>query len=240
MKKSMLTISMLCAASAAWAAIITDDFQRADQDYTSDCSLIGVDWAQVNLANKWQLNGGVVYANPGANQSVMYNVGLETVSGSGTSFALELDVVGRYDSVWSGVVFNYQDEANFYVLRFKTTANDYQLLRSVAGNLGILNSGHASANFDTNIGYTLAVTSDTAHDFDFSIKLGATLRASGNGVDGDANFTDGYAGLYVDKIGGAPAKFDNFSLEVIPEPATLGLIGICAAGALFIRRRLVL
>ena len=240
MKKSMLTISMLCAASAAWAVLVTDDFNRPDQDYTNDCSLIGVGWDQEVTENKWSINGGKVYANPSVRPAVMYNTGLETASGGGNSFTFSMEETPRLDTLWSGVVFSYQNPSNFYILRFKTAADDYQLLSSVDGSLGILNAGHASENFLNGGAYTLTVTSDAAYDFDFSITQGSTVLASGNGVDGDSNFTGGYAGTYVDKTGGAPAKYDNFSLEVIPEPATLGLIGVCAAGALFIRRRLIM
>ena len=218
MKKSMLTIGMLCAASAAWAATITDDFNRPDQDYTNDCSLIGVGWDQDVDANLWQLNGGKVYANPAVRPAVMYNTGLETVSGGGTNFTFSMEETPRLDTLWSGIVFNYQNPSNFYILRFKTTADDYQLLSSVDGSLGILNAGHASTNFIKNIAYVLTVTSDTAYDFDFSIAQGSTVLAAGNGVDVAGNFVGGYAGTYVDKTGGAPAKYDNFSLEVGPPP----------------------
>ena len=220
MKKSILVIGMLCAASAAWATIITDDFNRSDQDYTNDVSLIGVGWDQDVAANNWQLNGGKVYANPGERPAVMYNTGLEMVSGNGTNFTFSMEETPRLDNLWSGVVFNYQNPSNFYILRFKTSATSYQLLSSVDGTLGILKSDtDATTNFVKHVAYTLTVSSDAAYEFDFSISQAGNVIASGNSVvDAAETFTGGYAGMYVDKTGGAPAKYDDFSLEVGPTP----------------------
>jgi hypothetical protein len=63
------------------------------------------------------------------------------------------------------------------------------------------------------------------------------MMASGNVVDGNSNFTGGYAGFYQSDTGGAHARFDNFSLEVIPEPATLGMVAVLGGAILFIRKR---
>ena len=53
--------------------------------------------------------------------------------------------------------------------------------------------------------------------------------------DGTSSFTNGYAGLYL--AGGSGAfLYDHFSLDVIPEPATLGVLAVSAAGLLLARR----
>jgi hypothetical protein len=38
--------------------------------------------------------------------------------------------------------------------------------------------------------------------------------------------------------GGGTMRFDNANLTVIPEPATMGLVGLFGGGLLIIRRRL--
>ena len=218
MKKYLIASILLLSMCVAQAATITDDFNRADLDYTNDCSLIGAGWTQDVAANKWQLNGGKVYANPGIKPAVMYNTGLETESGGGAAFTFSMEHTPRLDNLWSGVVFNYQNPSNFYILRLKTSSTSYQLLSSVDGVLGILKSAtDATTNFVKQVAYTLTVSSDAAYEFDFSIAQGGTVIASGNSVvDAAENFTGGYAGTYVDAVGGAPAKYDDFSLEATP------------------------
>lgn len=244
MKKSILIISILCAASAAWATLVTDDFNRDLVDYTTDTSLIGPHWKQRGTSNKWQLNPGTIYTDIQVKEAIMYNDELAMTSGGGDSFDFSLDVAGRHgDAVWLGVAFNYQDENNFYVIRYKNTGDDFQILATTTGGASweLFGGGHAGENFVNDAYYTINVASTVPHQFSYSIrKADNTLVASGNDTDSNSRFTGGYAGFYQSQTGGADAKFDNFSLEVIPEPSTLGLVGVFAAGALFIRRRLML
>ena len=248
MKKSILAMSLLFAvAAASRATTITDDFNRANTAQSTDTSLIGPNWKQsAGSANQWLISGNILHARPYVNPAIMYNDALQTVSGGGTNFTLSLDVSAKVPTAWAGVAFNYQDEGNFYYLRIKEGTSQYQLIASVAGNqtaVVLVNKSDASTTFDEDAFYTMTITSDTAHDFDFTItEVGSStvLNPTATIIDSGNNFIGGYAGLYTPAAGGHNAKFDNFSLEVIPEPATLGLMGLVGAAAIFIRKRFMI
>ena len=242
MKKGMVIISMLCAASAAWATLVTDDFNRPDQDYTSDTSLIGAHWKQPGTTNTWSIGNGGVYSYVKERPGFLYNDEVETTSGNGNSFALSLDVALRHSlPIWAGITWNYQNVTDQYILRMKETYDDWQLL-SNNNHLHVIASGHAPEVFAADTYYTLSITSANAYQFDYSIvrTSDSAVFASGSATDGSSLYTGGYAGFYQDTTGGAHAKFDNFSLEAIPEPATLGLMGFVGAAAFVIRKRFMI
>ena len=222
MKKSMLIIGMLCAASAAWSTLVTDDFNRADVDYTTDTSLIGPHWQQDGTTNKWQLNGtgGMIYTDIKVAEAIMYNDELATTSGNGTNFTFSLDMAGRHDdTVWLGVAFNYQDGENFYAVRYKNTTDSYQLLARVGGAWSSVVGGVASEVFTNETLYTISITSSDPHEFTYRIaKAGDDSLVAVGTYNPSDHFDGGYAGLYQSSTGGADAKFDNFSLEVGPTP----------------------
>ena len=247
MKRSIITIGILCAASAAWATLVTDDFNRTNTTQSNDTSLIGSNWKQsAGSANQWLISGNILHARPLVNPAILYNDALQTVSGGGTNFTLSLDVSAKVATAWAGVAFNYQDDGNYYYLRIKEGSSNYQLIGAVGGAQTasvLVNKTDASITFTEDVFYTMTITSDTAYNFDFTItEVGSStaVNPTASVVDGGGNFTGGYAGLYTPSAGGHNAKFDNFSLEVIPEPATLGLMGVMGAAAIFIRKRFMI
>ncbi len=246
MKRKLLIIGLLCSVSAAWATIVTDDFNRANVDATTDTSLIGAHWNDASSVNTWRLNNNTVYAGSVDPLAIMYNDELETLNGSGDSFDLSLDVAGRAANVWSGVAFNYNNSSNYYTVRIKAETDDYQLLAKRSnGGWKVMKTGHASANFLAHRFYTINVTSDTAHTYGFTITdtTSSTVVASETGVvDSESLYTGGYAGLalYSQHATNEYGRYDNFSLETIPEPATLGMVALVGGASFFIRKRFMI
>ena len=211
---------MLCSVSATWATLITDDFNRADTVSSTDTSLIGADWAQsAGSPNRWRIGSNTVYSLAAETPSVMYNTAQQTQNGGGGSFSLSSDVAGLASNVWLGIAFNYNNPSNFYTVRFKSGADDYQVLgKRVDGSWNVIASEHAVSNFTVGGFYTITVSSDTAYAYDVSIReVGSgVLMASRTGLlDDEIISSGGYAGLYLDTLNPTEeyARFDNFSLE---------------------------
>ena len=217
----MLIISLLCAVSAAWATLVTDDFNRANTSASSDTSLIGAHWNNDSSANTWRIDNNTVYAGSVDPMAMMYNDELQTLNGSGDSFDLSLDVAGQANNVWAGLVFNYNNSSNYYTVRFKAGYDDYQILgRRSAGSWKVIKSGHASANFVADRFYRINVTSDTAYTYDFTITdtTSSTVVGSETGMfDNEHLSTGGYAGLGLFSSNPTTefSQYDNFSLKTV-------------------------
>jgi len=211
---------MLCVVSATLALTVEDGFDRADTALSNDTSLIGADWAQAaGSANRWRVGSNTVYAQTSTAPGILFNTAWPTESGNGDHFTVSLDVAGQGVSVWSGVVFNYNNPSNYYTLRFKAGYDNYQFLgKRSDGSWKVITSGHASSVFAVGSFYTLSVSSDTAYTYGFSIvETGAgTLVAQHPGAADPENLcTGGYAGLSLDSAHATAehARFDNFSLS---------------------------
>ena len=241
MKKSIImTISILCASSATWATIIGDDFDRAETAWSTDASLIGSHWKQFDGEDEWRIFDNAVQVYGVNGDPTLYNDELQTLSGGGNSFDLSMDV-DAIGSVWAGIVFNYNNPSNYYMLRFKGDYQGYQVLGiRDNGSPNVIVNVDAPSTFALNTFYTLSVASDTAYEFDYSIKEAGsgTVVVSGSCIGDESLAVGGYAGALFSNSG-PYAQYDNFSLKVIPEPATFGLLGLAGAAALFIRRRFV-
>jgi len=236
-KKTILIGSLMVGGSSAWAASITDNFNRADTQQTAYTMKVGgTGWTQAGdgvnpTGDDWFIKGNVVRLRTREGNAVMYNTALSTVSGGGTNFTLSADVSGVTSNAWVGLVFNYQDEANYYILRFKAGTDEYQLIeRRDSENKALVNQ-KISGSFSAGLGnyYTLTITSDTAGDFNFTIKQqgeSAVLNTVTAYDDSASAHTGGYAGLYGTITPNHCGAYDNFSLSVIPEPVTLGFSGV--------------
>jgi len=242
MKRKLLIAALLCGVSASWATLVTDDFSRAEPvDYTSDTSQIGPHWKQNWLTNKWSISsGGSVYGDIKRGEAVLYNDELQTTSGGGDSFTLQLDYAGRHTAtVWGGIAWNYQNPTNFYCLRYKNTTDNYQLISWKDGVIAEYQSGHASSAFADSTLYHFSISSSNAYEFAYAISKASdgSVVASGSFNPAAASFNGGYGGIYQTSTGGAHTVTDNFSLEVIPEPATLGMVALVGGAILFVRKR---
>jgi len=209
---------------------IADNFNRPDTVRSNETSLIGADWNQESTTNEWLVNSSTLASYARIPPGALYNDGLEAVSGNGTNFTVKMDVRAQVATAWVGLVFNYQDAENYYCLRFKGGADDWQLLRRVDDSWGVIKNGHATEPFTYHTDfYTLTVKSDTPYDFDFTFQKSGSpevLNTITNGVDGNSSFTGGHAGAFV-SASGYTAKFDNFRLTVATE-AALGYAGWAA------------
>lgn len=245
MRGKITLMGLLCSVSASWATLISDDFTGADLAQTAYTVNVGnTDWTQagdgVSPATDWFRNANEARARNRASNAIMYNTALETDSGSGINFTLSGDVRARDINFWTGLVFNYQDASNYYFLRIKSGATDYQLIQNNGGSLDVLVNADIAGTFAVNTYYTFNVTSDTAGMFDFTIADGATTVASGSADDSASALVGGYAGFYVNAALTHSAHLDNFSLEVIPEPATLGMVAMVGGAIFFIRKRFMI
>ena len=228
MKRSIWIMSLLFAVSATWAATITDDFNRADTVSSADTTLIGADWAQSgSLNSRWRIGSNTVYSTTSGDPGLMYNTAQQTIGGGNGSFTVSLDVAAATSNVWSGVAFNYQDDNNYYCVRFKAAFDSYQILARVGGAWTTLGSGHASAPFafGTNAFYRVKVTSDFAYGFTAEITdlLSSNTVVLAEAFDSSENFANGYAGLLLSSTstnGTEFARFDNFSLETASVAST--------------------
>ena len=201
------------------SARVEDDFDRADTPYSAHGSAIGSTWKNSTpFAAKWAVSEGGVIAITARNNSVLFNTGLKTVSGTGRNFSVQADITAAFDRVWSGIVFNYQDAENFYLFRFKSGASNYQLYRMVDGKISSIKNDKTTGVFSAKTRYTLRVDSSKPWNFSFKIieKKRGTVLAKGDAADSLSSFTGGFAGLYQGSTGTAAPKsrFDHFKLNV--------------------------
>ena len=260
MKKYMLVIiGMAICASSAMAIIITDNFNRSDSNWSSDGSTVGSGWTGTQVGSEnhnWKISDNAVVANVNPQDVALYNTDLALNNVGGYSFTTSLDVTVDVDEqIWSGIAFHAQDSKNFYYARIRAGSavgsNNVQI-----GGLGsgsglwenestALPDGNGQ-NFVTGETYTFSVSSDTANVFDVSVvrKSDEAVMYSESGItDAGLTLTGGYAGIYhgTAVLGGSiKSHYDNFSVEVIPEPATFGLLGLAGAAVLFVRKRFMI
>lgn len=67
-----------------------------------------------------------------------------------------------------------------------------------------------------------------------------TAYSNPTAIEATAGSIGGTLGILFENTGTAAANLDSVSVDVIPEPATIGLIGIFGAGVLFVRRRFMI
>jgi len=226
MNVNVLVICFLFTAGAGLADEIADDFNRANTTQTANTVNVGnTDWVQdgdgaTGAGADWFVNGNVLRGRNRQGNAFLRNTALETTSGGGADFTLSVDVSPLNSNVWIGTVFNYTDVNNYYILRIKGDAADYQLLGLDGGVQSLLASGKISGTFAQDLFYTMMITSDTAGSFNFTI----TAQGSSTVLNSVTNYTDttnplngGYAGLFF-SLGstGHNASYDNFRLEVNP------------------------
>ena len=217
MKKSVLTGALLSAGVLLQAAEIADDFNRADTAYAAEGSSVGSEWVNSEGSSVWKIVRGALFVNTQSAPAILYNKALETESGDGKQFSLSADIAGNLANTWVGLVFNYQDPANYYAVRIKMNTSDYQVLAIIDGATALLLKGKSKANFIPGTTYSVTVASDTVGVFDISIqRAGRTDILNPNQIaqDFSASLKGGYAGVYSPSASAADpdAVYDNFSL----------------------------
>jgi len=250
-KKRMSIMTAIMLAGMVWqaqASLFTDNFNRTAVAGTTNGADIGSGYvisSTTATAGKFALNGTQLTGGGGAGSAhiVLSYQGLVASNTAGSSFQASIDVTPSSYSVGllNGLVFNFQNATNYYYARISAGAS------LGAGNLSFgqfvdstapaaFSGTVSSLNIVTGTVYTLTISSDTAGTFDYTL-IGGTLNLSGTFSDtvGGVDFSNGYVGAYAALSNGNP-KFDNFSVTVIPEPATIGMMGLGAVAAMLLRR----
>ncbi len=237
--KNRWIITMACILGSAFfaqATTITDDFSTAGDPLPGN-------WFQYSSTGTNFVSNGS-YASikqaKGDPNAVAWNTGLETISGGGTNFDLSVDVSVHSGGRLTGVAFNVQNATNYYFVGIVIGGSAYRFYEVVDGTGTQLFAGNASVVFsDRNkTNYTINVTSDTEGSYDFFITekgQSTVLNSITNYTVSGTALSGGYAGLYTHG-NSSEFRYDNFSLETIPEPATLGMVGLAAAGIIMMRR----
>ena len=134
-----------------------------------------------------------------------------TSSGDGQSFVLETDIRINTTSgfIFAGVIFNAQNENEFYVLRI----NGEGLLQFLATSDGGVSWPGVFVSTNTNLVgnnlYHLKITSNSRGEINVKFTKGEQVVFNDNFIDPEARYNDGFAGYYSE---GEYSHYDNFSL----------------------------
>ncbi len=223
------SIATLCATSLS-AATFSDDFNRTDTAWTQDGSIIGTDWVIGNGTN-WRIVNNELESEPyTAGKQVIWNTAVSFAPGDTTlNFSGTLT---SHNGGWNGIVFNLQDDGNYYTVRLNGggNSNDFQFL--VFGDGGLKTqidpesgSKTASAYFNQSVPYTVTVTLVSQNLYGVSI--------SGSNIDDiyreyDVSsyasylYSSGYTGFYSSSVG---TLYDDYSMTTnAPESSTTALL----------------
>ena len=218
MKKGIIAGVFFFGMCAVQAVTVTDDFDRSGF-YSTDGSVIGAFWNNSDDMDQWKIVGDKLYLKINSDPAILYHTAMQTVGGDAGLF-VSADVAANVSNGWAGMVFNYQNPSNYYMLRVKEGSAQYQLNSVVNGaSSGLVFGADATLSFSLGLFYTLTVTSTNAYEFDFTITEAggfAPLNSITTAVDGGGNFTGGYAGVYSSAVGGSAdpdALFDNFRTD---------------------------
>lgn len=221
----------------------TDNFNRANTASQTSASVpnaIGDDYTITQ--GSWRISNNILEAEFGGGR--MYQDAVGTLNTNGYSFTLTADVFsGGYDDDSTelrahGLLFNFQDDTNWYALRFRTNRNSdaiVQLQRRDSSGLTTLQTV-TTPDLDRFVYYTVNISSSetTAGLFNWSIADGSTVVVSDSFTD--TTHTDGYSGFW--SVGDdVVTRYDNYSVTVVPEPATYALIFALGVGAFVLVRR---
>lgn len=234
---TLLAVPLLCAAPLALGQItFFDDFDR---------DTVGPDWTATG--GTWIIDAENRLRGGTSNQILYYN-------GQQLNDSWEIVANVEFTSIddhWQGFAFNVQDDAGIersYLYRVRTRPGDvsHQFLEAqrdggafsfptdMSASLGATG---AHLGIDTVYTFRIGWDIDEPGQVEIFVSEGETLLYSSTGLFGTARDLTGvgFAGIYDSR---SMATHD-FSLTVIPEPATTGVLllgGVFAAG-LILRRR---
>jgi hypothetical protein len=238
--KHMIISLMVLAAVSVQAALISDDFNRADAHASGAATLttIGNDWTGEG-SRRWDIAGSNLVSNTGTG-SYIYNAGLETLnSAMGTSFTQVGYIILNKTaaSAYGGMVVNFDTNTDTGItFRF----NGIGAVQFQRPNGTGITSGTFSETYVSDREYRMTISSSVANTYDleiFDTVLDTVVFGAHDVVNGGASASsDGYGGFYANTAG---ITYDDFSLNTVPEPATLGLL-MGSSLAIIGLRRLVL
>lgn len=213
-----------------------DDFNRANTNGVGGG--LGPNWDTVSTIF---INGEVAKTQTAANQLALFN-------GFDLSESLEVNVdayaqsAGRY----VGIVFNYTDADNYYVIRTQFNGNStdsleagvWQFLKKEDGAQSVLDSGTISpaGSMPINTFRSLSLNStENEGEYLFEVTdvggattyLSETISDSTFGIGGQVGF----------QFSSSFTWADNFSVTTVPEPGTYALTaGMAALMGMALRR----
>ena len=234
MKRIWVGIVLAITGVGMTQAGLIDNFDRANT-----ASVLGGSWTSDSLYYIDNNGAETRYTSNTTVKDVAWNTAAGTVSGDGTNFTLSADVRCSSGGRLIGIAFNVQDESNYYALLASMGTTTYRIAQMSSGTISwLVNKADAASTFDPGTDYTMTVTSDAVGTYALTItETGSltVLNPTTSFTDGTTPFTGGYGGLFSDGNIGT-FNYDNFSLQVIPEPATLGMIAISMFGLFLVRR----
>ena len=246
MKKIAFTALFGLLSWSAQASLFTDDFNRANTASSTNLALLGSGYATVypptNSVPMFQITNNVLKLSGGTAKNVaLYQTAVQTLNTNGNSFTVSADITtisAVSGTLLYGLAFNVQTNGYYYALRINTgNTNVLQFLEVTPTNtLSTKNFNIGGGLLATNSVYNLSVSSDTAGVFSFMV-TGANLGSglSGTITAGGTVLSGGYGGIH-DSAANVGVSFDNLSITSIPEPATIGMLGIGAFAVVMIRR----
>ncbi|NOU36313.1 MAG: PEP-CTERM sorting domain-containing protein [Kiritimatiellaceae bacterium] len=257
MKKIIITLMMGMVCSAAQAVLITDNFNRANTTFATNNAQIAVsigsNWktartddtnTQYRIFNN-EVDMGVVSA-PLLTKAMLLNTAAGTINaGAATNFTLSADInqYSTNSTSYAGLVFNYQDggaeNGSYYLFRVGGNgAAQFLVFSNFVQQAGSIVNKAGAVSYVSNHVYTYTVSSVDPYIFNISVfdKTTSTMAYTTNNVTVGGTFKklqDGLGGMYATS---GLATFDNFSLDAVPEPATIGMLGVGALAVMLIRR----
>jgi len=250
--KKYLSVFALSALVPAWAFgqfTFSDDFNRPDS------TNLGPDWTEQDIDSA--ISGGaldvIAATSPGfsaLNTIDGFFTATAPQSGGPDFFELTGDValdaaaVGA-NSAWAGLLFNYQDNDNYYAFRFNGQGNVQWLRVQNGSQSAIFNEGAGTFTVVGDEFYTMNVVSATGNGFVKAFQIedssGTVVFSRGNTFDNATAFSNGLGGFYSATTNSLQ---DNIILETtqVPEPATTaaifgGAVLLLAVGRRYLRSR---
>lgn len=199
-----------------------DGFNRADVGDTTNGAEIGSGYVIASeSAGMFALSAGHLEGAGGGSANMLLHPDIETANSGTNKFSLSVDFVPLAAVFNSnlGLAFNVQSGGNGYALRIGSNDVDWQFLRYVGwgspeGKKLAFGSGAFATDLEEGVSYTLTVTSDTPHVFNFHIRRMSddVLVGFGTAEDDAELYQDGTGGVfYSNAVSRSP--FDNLIME---------------------------
>ena len=241
-KTVLLAMSMFTGlAGVVQAALITDNFNRDNTGpVTSATSPNPIGTQYQVVSGTWEIGGNSYLQASAGGIMIDTSVALTndlTLSLSALHPAYADGASGRQ----AGIILNYQDINNYYGIRWGyETGGDLgsiQFFKMVNNTSSQIGDRVINLNLPSGVFYDWTFsTSENEISYSVSALGSETPLYSGSFTDPDSTFSGGYLGFY--RTGSGTVRFDDYSLNVIPEPQALLLLGSGALTLLALRRRI--
>jgi|GEM_PF-4230075 len=254
MRKAILGITTGLLCFAAQASLVTDNFNRANAGLNTNAATsiggayelsqtTGDKKAQAGITNNTAFFGQTTAGTVNAGNIVLRRADISLQNSlAGQSFTVSADITthnAASASLLYGLAFNYQtNNATYYAARLNTGggANVLQFVQYNGTNVTTVKTITNSVALAISSIYNLQVTSTNTGSFSYILTgIGLDGGSLAGTVTASLGLSDGYAGLYTSAANNNP-RFDNLSITSIPEPATIGMLGVGALVTLLFRR----